>query len=643
MEPSIVQKEAIEYLNGPCIISAGAGSGKTFTLVNKFIHLIDNGYNPRRILCFTFTNKAATELKERIIKSTDANWYDIKWVRTIHSACLQMLKSNFHKINYLENVSIYSATEQRKIIREILIGRKLDVKKFTMSFVKLISDAKDSIDPIKFLNKTNIKAYEIIHKEFLPIFKYDKKILIDIFKDYCYVLKRNNAIDYDDILFYTHYLLINSEEFKNKYKNYFQYILVDEFQDINSTQYGIIIKLTDEGKNLTIVGDDFQSIFGWRGAKPEFFIDAKEKIKNSKLFKLEENYRSSTNIVSMSNDIIKKNKNQIPKICYSNIKSDVKPVVIKFKDDESESSEIARICLYYVNELDCTFNDIAVLYRAKFISRGIEKALTNLGIPYIIIGSVAFFERKEIKDIMSYIKFTFNINNSEAFARSVNVPKRGIGKGTLQKILSQPDNNIIQKIKTFLYSKKMNSKVYQNLLEYSRIISNIHDKTPSEAIELVLKETNFDDELRSMSVDDDDYIDRNENINELINFANKFKTIPDFIDESSLMTSEDQNENVEKVKLMTVHSAKGLEFKIVFIIGLEDGLFPHWKSMRSDSDLKTTKHVEEERRLFYVATTRSKEILNMTTVKSRTCSFSGRISRFLKEINDHCESFQFNK
>ncbi|MBT3298474.1 ATP-dependent helicase [archaeon] len=637
MEPSLTQKNAIEYLDGPCIISAGAGSGKTFTLINKFMYLVNKGYNPERILCFTFTNKAATELKERIIKFSNVNWWDIKWVRTIHSACLQMLKPYVHKINYLENVSIYSASEQRKIIREILIGHKLNAKKFTMPLSKLISDAKDNTDPHEYINKVRLKKYEIIQQELLPIFQHDREILIDIFNQYRYVLKRNNAIDYDDILFYTLHLLITDEEFKNEYKNYFQYILVDEFQDINNTQYQIIINLTDCCKNLTIVGDDFQSIFGWRGAKPEFFIDAKDKIEDSKLFKLEENYRSSTNIVNMSNDIIKKNTNQIPKVCYSNIISDIKPIIIKFKNDELEADNIAKICLYYVDQIKCTFDDIAILYRAKFISRAIEKALTNLGIPYTIIGSVAFFERREIKDIMAYIKFAFNINDTEAFARSINVPKRGIGKGTIQKILNQTGDNVIRKIKNFTYSTKINSRIYQNISKYYKIILSIIDNNPSDSINLILKEINFDDELRSMSVDDEDYVDRKENINELLKFASKFQTISDFINESSLMTSEDQNNNVEKVKLMTVHSAKGLEFKIVFIIGLEDGLFPHWKSLKSDCELKTTKHLEEERRLFYVATTRSKEILNMTTVEKRTCSFSGKRSRFLNEINSHCK------
>ena len=405
-----------------------------------------------------------------------------------------------------------------------------------------------------------------------------------------------------------------------------------EFQDVNFIQYNIIMSLVKDN-NLTIVGDDFQSIFGWRGANPDFFINAKDKIENSKLFKLEQNYRSAKNIVEMSNDIIKKNTNQIQKICYSTIESRFQPTIMTFKSDDIEAKSIANNCQLAVNKLKYSFNDIAILYRAKFISRSVEKALKDFGIPYTIIGSVAFFERREIKDIMSYLKFAFNTKDNESFTRSVSVPRRGVGKSTLQKIQKQPHDDIMSKLYYSLSS--LSNKVSTNLLSYYNLINQIINKEPQDAITTVVNSINFKNELKSMSADEEDYTDRKENIQELISFSSNFKNISDLIDESSLMTSNDEEEEAEKVKLMTIHSAKGLEFKMVVVIGLEDGLFPHWKSLKSDRELNTNKHLEEERRLFYVATTRAKEILCVTNVQKRTCSMSTRPSRFISEVKKH--------
>jgi DNA helicase-2/ATP-dependent DNA helicase PcrA len=405
-------------------------------------------------------------------------------------------------------------------------------------------------------------------------------------------------------------------------------------------QYSIITALVKNG-NLTIVGDDFQAIFGWRGAKPDFFINAQDQIENSKLFKLEQNYRSTKNIVTMSNDIIKRNTNQVPKTCYSLIESEIKPNIIKFDDDVIEAKKIAEACQMAVNELGYSFNDIAILYRAKFNSRGVEQALTDLFIPYSIIGSVAFFERREIKDIMSYLKFAFNTMDNEAFTRSISVPKRGIGKSAIQKIQKQKGDSLL--IKLYYSLSSLSNKASKEALKYYNLINKIINKKPSDAITEIVNSIDYKKELKSISTDEDDYIDRKENINELLNFSSKFEKLSDLIDESSLMTSDDKDTQTGKVKLMTVHSAKGLEFEIVFVIGLEDGLFPHWKSLKSDKELGTNEHLEEERRLFYVATTRAKTILNISTVKSRSCSFANNVSRFIGEIEDHCITYDLTK
>jgi len=466
----------------------------------------------------------------------------------------------------------------------------------------------------------------------MPKLDYNRYKLMELFDEYNRILFKNNAIDFDDILLITMKLLTMKSDIKDFYRNYFQYIMVDEFQDVNFIQYNIIMSLVKDN-NLTIVGDDFQSIFGWRGANPDFFINAKDKIENSKLFKLEQNYRSAKNIVEMSNDIIKKNTNQIQKICYSTIESRFQPTIMTFKSDDIEAKSIANNCQLAVNKLKYSFNDIAILYRAKFISRSVEKALKDFGIPYTIIGSVAFFERREIKDIMSYLKFAFNTKDNESFTRSVSVPRRGVGKSTLQKIQKQPHDDIMSKLYYSLSS--LSNKVSTNLLSYYNLINQIINKEPQDAITTVVNSINFKNELKSMSADEEDYTDRKENIQELISFSSNFKNISDLIDESSLMTSNDEEEEAEKVKLMTIHSAKGLEFKMVVVIGLEDGLFPHWKSLKSDRELNTNKHLEEERRLFYVATTRAKEILCVTNVQKRTCSMSTRPSRFISEVKKH--------
>jgi len=634
MEPSEAQKKAIEYLDSPCIISAGAGSGKTFSLTNKFSYLVKKGFDPQKILCITFTNKAANELKERVSKLVNIDYYNFRWVRTIHSACLQMLKQFLYKIDYQENVTIYSSSEQKKVIRNVLKAYNINPKEFTMMFAKIISQAKDEIDPIKFINKIDFKKeYEELDK--LKI-EFNNEMFVDIFKQYNKILHNNNAFDFDDILWYTGDLLINDSEFKNYYKNYFQYILVDEFQDVNNIQYLIINSLSRDG-NLTVVGDDFQSIFGWRGAKPSFFINFKDEIENAKLFKLEQNYRSIINIVEMSNDIIKKNVYQIPKTCYSEIKSDKKPRIVKFSNDAEEASIIASACYEYIRDYNYNYNDVAILYRAKFNSRSIEQSLTDLSIPYSIIGAVAFFERREIKDLMSYLLFSLNPRDVESFSRSIATPRRGIGDSIIQKIYNSNGDDIIYRIVNCVKNNLVNNRIATILDSYVTLVYNLHKLQPFEALEKVIQAINYDKTLKAISIDDEDYIDRKENVQELINFSRKFNSVADFIEESSLITSNDDDDKKEKVKLMTVHASKGLEFKIVFVIGLEDGLFPHWKALKLDKDSIIKLNLEEERRLFYVATTRAAEILNISYVKERSCSFSNRESRFVSEIKKHCD------
>lgn len=634
MELSTAQRSAAEYLNAPTIISAGAGSGKTYTLTNKFAHLLKLGYDPDRILCITFTNKAANELKDRLVMLTGLPHHSFIWTRTIHSACLQMLKPYFGRIDYRDPVTIYGTSDQRRLVRNSLRGRKVDAKEYLLPILKIISDAKDHSDPKKYIDqyltdKRDPRLNLISHK------------LLEVFDEYMANLRNNNAIDFDDILWYTYYLLSNDPDFKNTYRNHFQYILVDEFQDVNHIQNEIIKMLVQE-TNLTVVGDDFQAIYRWRGSNPEFFIEFEKHFPNAQLFKLEQNFRSSKGIVEISNHLIKNNKRQIKKVCFSTIEPSIKPSIVKFPDDEDESDTIARACLKYQKE-GMSLNDIAILYRAKFISRSIEQALVSYSLPYTVVGAVAFFERREIKDIMSYLLLSLNPNDEMAFERCLSTPKRGIGKKTIEKIKNSQGQDLIYKSAYCLKNGSIGGRAQLTLDMLISFVYKLKDKKPSDAINDIIEFTDYYTYMKGFSIDEDDVDDRMANIQELIGLSTKCNTLEDFIEECSLLNADSNEDSEESVKLMTVHAAKGLEFKVVFVIGMEDGLFPHHRALKEDRDMKSNINLEEERRLFYVAITRPEQMLNITYCRKRTCSFASAPSRFLKEISKFCKIVDLTK
>ncbi len=634
MELSIAQRNAAEYLASPTIISAGAGSGKTFTLTKKFAHLIKLGYDPSQILCITFTNKAANELKDRLVKLTNIPIHNFIWTRTIHSACLQMLKPYFGRVNYRDPVTIYGASDQRRLVRNSLNGQKVDAKEYLLPMLKLISNAKDHSDPKRY-----IEEYLTEKKD--PIFNLVSNKILFVYNEYMSNLRNNNAIDFDDILWYTYHLLTTDSDFRSAYQNYFQYILVDEFQDVNHIQNEIIKMLVRE-TNLTVVGDDFQAIYRWRGSNPEFFIDFEKHFPNAQLFKLEQNFRSTRGIVEISNHLIKHNKRQINKVCYSTIEPSIQPSIVKFPNDEEESDMIAKACLKYQKE-GTSLNDISILYRAKFISRSIEQALVSYSLPYTVIGSVAFFERREIKDIMAYLLFAINPNDEVSFERCLTTPKRGIGKKTIERILQSEGQNLLYKAAYCLKSGDVSGRSQLTLDMLITFIYKLGRKTPSEAINDIIEFTDYYTYMKGFSIDEDDVQDRMENIQELIGLATKCNNLADFIEECSLLNADSDDENQETIKLMTIHAAKGLEFKIVFVIGMEDGLFPHHKALKLDRALKTNVNLEEERRLFYVAITRPEQLLNITYCNQRTCSFATSPSRFLKEISKFCKIVDLTK
>jgi len=621
MELSTVQQEAVEWISTPTIISAGAGAGKTFALTSKFSHLIKLGYDPKRILCITFTNKASQELKQRLAKMTGLEEFSFRWTKTIHSACLQMLKPYLQEINYRNPITIYSGSDQKKVIKDILSKRKINVKQFLQPVIGIISEAKDTENPTKFL-----KDYKETLKS---TFYFD---IVKIFNEYKQKLNECNAIDYDDILWYVHHLLKTNIEFKKHYQKLFQYMLVDEFQDVNNIQFQIV-KLLTTNSNLTVVGDDFQSIYGWRGSNPQFFIDFDKSFDKTTLFKFEQNYRSADNIVKLSNDLIKNNENQLKKVCFSTIKSISEPKIVKFKNSYEESKMIARACLKYINS-GIDINEIAILYRAKFISRSIERELVNHSIPYTIIGSVAFFERREIKDIVSYLICSLNPNDAVSFERTINIPKRGIGAKAIEKIMNCEGDDYLHRSARCIKNGQLSSKQSVELDKFITFVYGLKKLKPEIAIDKIIEFTNYKDYVEYICDTDDEIEDRFENIKELKSLATKFDNLEEFLEECSLASPEDSSiDTNKKLKLMTIHAAKGLEFKAVFIIGLEDGLFPHWKVLENNDK----RSLEEERRLFYVAVTRSSELLNMTYCNERTCTNNKEGSRFLEEIKDHCK------
>jgi len=523
-------------------------------------------------------------------------------------------------------------SEQKSCWKKVLAKHNIKDFKTIAPLMQISSAAKDTGNPTKF---TEAKVDDPFLNENLSLYK---DSIPELYTSYMDILKSNNAIDFDDILYYTYYLIQNDPNFKKVCQNFFQYILVDEYQDVNYIQHQII-KNISRLNNVTVVGDDAQSIYSWRGSDSRFFINFNKDYPNAKLFKLEQNYRSAENIVDLSNKIISKNKNQIDKTCFSTIPNTSTPKILSFKTDDEECDEITNLIVKYTNDYNLKYSDIAVLYRAKHISRIIEQYLVEKNIPYEIVDSVSFFERREIKDILSYLIFTNNPNDELAFRRCVNTPKRGIGNKTIELICDCNGTTFIDKIRTFLAIKRPSQRVRSNLKMFIDLINVIKSSTPEEAINKILEKTDYNGYIETYAIDDIDIEDRQMSIQELTFFAKSYNRIDEFLEECLLLTTHSKkDDDTPKVQLMTTHAVKGLEYKAVFIIGLEDGLFPHWRALKMDAILGERTNLEEERRLFYVAVTRAEQILTMSHCHQRTCSFAQHPSRFLKEIKQYCDS-----
>jgi len=635
---SDIQKEMVEYLDTPCVISAGAGSGKSRVITYKFDYLVNTlNFEPDRILCITFTNKAANELKRRLSTILNIDLSILKWVRTIHSACFKMIKENLENYGYNKHVSIYTDSEKKKILKNILKDSPFNKStEIIPYFLKLINNYKY----VEFNNENEL--IDIIYKEIIPdvfkdnpIIKFDKElhgIIYDLFVKYIFEMKNKQSLDYDDILFYTKRLLKDDQNFKDRIQKSFDYVLVDEYQDVDDLQNYIIKNICR--KNITIVGDDYQSIYRFRGANPKIFINYEESFPNAKLFKLERNYRSTKQIVNVANKLIKNNKKQIHKNCYS-IKEGPIPNIKFFQSFKEESINIAKACSNLVKSGKFEYNDIAIIYRTRMISRTIERELIKLGLPYILIGDVEFFQRREIKDIISYLEFTNNKNNKLMFDRSITSPRRGISISTLDRTLSMiPEGSIYDKLIEIVNNGILNKKQHLEVSKYLDLIKKIEVIPPQESIRLISSNEKFIDYIRNISNDEEDFMQRQENILELINVSMDFSTIEEFLEDIFLNYTSKNVENKAAIQLMTGHASKGLEFKTVFLVGAEEQTLPHIRSLVEKNKILRDENIEEERRLFYVMLTRAESLLTITWCKDRTCSKNLQRSRFVTEIEN---------
>ncbi len=630
------QREAVINTEGPCIVIAGAGSGKTRVLTFRIAHLIEyNNVDPFSILSLTFTNKAAGEMRRRIEQVVGTEARNI-WMGTFHSIFARILRFESEKLGFPSNFSIYDTDDSKSLLKTIVKELGLDDKVYKPSTVlNRISGAKNRL----------ISWQEYINN---PIFKADDESAMKpemgrIYKIYVERCFKASAMDFDDLLFNTNVLFRDHPDVLNKYQHRFKYILVDEFQDTNLSQYLITKKLAAVHQNICVVGDDAQSIYAFRGADIKNILNFENDYPDLKVIKLEQNYRSTKVIVNAANSVIIKNKAQLKKNVWTANDDGDLIELIKSNSDNEEGKLVASSIFEEKVSHQYKNSDFAILYRTNSQSRAMEESLRRLNIKYKIIGGLSFYQRREIKDILSYLRFILNQNDEQALRRIINLPKRGIGPGTIDKLIVLSNENqvtlweVISDIHRYLPGRAANAlDDFATLIKSFLII--IKQKDAYEAASYVAKHSGL---LRELYEDKTvEGLNRYENVQELLNAIKEFVDNPDnkekslgaFLQEVALITSieEDEDDSEEKVTLMTIHMAKGLEFKVVYIVGMEEDLFPSQLMLNSSADL------EEERRLFYVAITRAKSKLFFSYANTRYRF--GRLkscepSRFLEEVD----------
>jgi DNA helicase-2/ATP-dependent DNA helicase PcrA len=637
------QREAVLYTGGPELVIAGAGSGKTRVLTCKIAYLLQQGMAPYHILALTFTNKAAREMKERIVTLTDPSKARSLWMGTFHSIFSRILRTEAERIGYSPDFTIYDSADSKSLLKSIIKEMQLDDKAYRPGMIQSrISRAKNALVTSTMYSR-NKELVEGDIKARLPMIR-------DIYRLYQSRCFQAGAMDFDDLLLQTNILFCNHPDVLTKYRSHFQYILVDEYQDTNQAQHLIVQQLSEEHRRICVVGDDAQSIYSFRGANIDNVLQLKNIYPDLRIFKLEQNYRSTQNIVDAANSLIRKNKEQIPKTVYSEKEKGSKPFLASSYSDYEEAYIVAsKIDELRMGEKHYPFADFAVLYRTNAQSRILEEALRKRNIPYKIYGGLSFYQRKEIKDIIAYLRLIVNPHDEEALKRIINYPIRGIGDTTVSKLVTAANDNAVS-LWTVLeqpeaYSLPFNSGTLKKLAAFREMIEGFIGRSKElqadEITSAVLKESGMARELfQDRSVEG---ISRQENMEELLKGISEYIDIrreegleqialADFLSEVSLLTDQDneKEENANKVTLMTIHAAKGLEFKNVIIVGLEEDLFP---SLMSRDNPKA---IEEERRLFYVAITRAEENCILTYAKSRFRNGKNNMcspSRFLKDID----------
>ncbi len=639
LNPSQIQ--AIETINGPVLIMAGAGSGKTRVLTHRYAHLVKHhNVDVEQILAITFTNKAAEEMKLRISKLLNLK-ISPKWISTFHSLCVKILRIHGDKIGYKSNFTIYDQSDSNKVIRNCMSENNVDLKQYSPKrFQAHISNLKNSMtSPGEALENAEsffeVKVAEIYSS-------YEKKLIIA------------NSMDFDDLLIKTVELLQTNESILKFWSNKFQFIMVDEYQDTNFVQYKLVELLGSNNKNVCVVGDSDQSIYAFRGADIRNIIEFEKDFSNATVIQLDKNYRSSKKILNLANSVISNNPRKIEKNLWTDNEDGLDISSFRFRSEKDEARWVAEEVKSLIDS--SKENEIAIFYRTNSQSRLFEEELRMLNINYKVIGSVRFYDRKEIKDIISYLQFLVNDSDTVAFERIVNVPRRGIGESTVKKIrvyLNETGKSIFEALESIEEIKNISPRIKGSLSEFKDLITELKSYSlqgPSKTIQKVLELTGY-----KMSLIKEGTLEsqmRIENIEELLNSAFSFENLyeeeidepygilRDYLESIALFSETDKLEDADRVLLMTLHNAKGLEFPYVFMTGMEENLFPHERSSQGDNS-----EIEEERRLCYVGITRAEKKLYLTHAWSRTL-WGGTVynlpSRFLEEGSSHFDTVDFS-
>jgi len=621
------QAAAVEVVKGPLLILAGAGSGKTKTLTHRIAHLVANeGIWPSQILAVTFTNKAAREMRERLGKliDQDSRRRDfMPWMGTFHGICVRLLRMDGHAIGITRNFVIYDEDDRQSLIKQAMKQLAITDKEFKPSQISsIISNAKNKLQTPDDFEADASYPYQ--------------KSVAQIYKKYEAMRKKAGALDFDDLLIDGVRLLRDSKEIREKWRTHFKHILIDEYQDTNAAQYQIVKLLINDDQNICVVGDDWQSIYSWRGADFTNILNFERDFPGATVVKLEQNYRSTGNILEAAHNVISKNTQRTEKELWT-AEGPGSPVQVHGVYDEAEEARLVgeRIATH-VQMKARDFGDFAVLYRTNAQSYTLERAFLQLRVPYQLVGGVRFYDRKEIKDVIAYLRLIYQPNDRMSFSRIANVPGRGVGATSLEKFLnwqSAQEIDIITALGQVEALGIVTGKAKTALGALGRALKPLHEKaetaSPAELIEEVLSATGYRHYILDGTPQAED---REANIGSLLSDAASYAALPDFLEEAALMSSADNSADGQKVTLMTLHAAKGLEFPVVFIIGMEEGIIPHARVFEA-----SPAELEEERRLAYVGMTRAREELHLSYAYSRL-QFGQRgynpMSRFISDMGD---------